>query len=191
MQFASLKLRAAVFAVTLACGAATAEEPAPSATPHYGAWGFDLAGRDLSVRPGQNFDRHSSGTYYRNTPIPPDKVAIGGFMTLEELSEARMLALVKAQAAAPESEDGKRIAALYRAFMDEARIEALDDKPLQDDLAAIRTATSRDGIAMLMGRAQGVAGGSFFASEVSGDRRDPARNTLYVGQAGLGLPDRD
>ncbi len=191
MQFAWLALRAAAFAVALSCGAATAEEPARSGTPHYGTWGFDLAGRDLAVRPGQNFDRHSNGTFYRNTPIPPDKVAIGAFMTLEELSEARMLALVKAQAAAPESEDGKRIAALYRAFMDEARIEAADARPLQADLAAIRAATSREDIARLMGRAQGLPGGSFFATDVAGDARDPTRNALILMQAGLGLPERD
>jgi len=190
-EFVTTALRAGMLSASLLCGAVHAEEVPSVATPHYGAWGFDLAGRDLTVRPGRDFNLHSSGTYYRTTPIPPDKVGIGGFFTLADLSEARLLALVRAQAEHPDSDDGRRIAALYRAFMDEVRIEALDDRPLQGGLAAIRAATSREEIAHLMGRAQGAAGGSFFVSEVAGDMRDPTRNTLYIGQSGLGLPDRD
>lgn len=184
-------LRAVMLTLGLAGAAAWADEPSGLAAPHYGPWGFDLAGRDLTVRPGRDFNLHSSGAYYRATPIPPDKVAVGGFVTLEELSEARLLALVRDEAAAPGSDDGRRIAALYHGFLDESRIEALDDAPLRADLEAIRAATSRDGIARLMGHSLGRPGGSFFAYEVDADARDPGRNALYLALAGLGLPDRD
>ena len=97
-------LRALVLTLGLAGGAAWADEPTGLAAPHYGPWGFDLAGRDLTVRPGRDFNLHSSGAYYRATPIPPDKVAVGGLVTLEELSEARLLALVRDEAAAPGGE---------------------------------------------------------------------------------------
>ncbi|MBK8018331.1 MAG: hypothetical protein IPK20_17500 [Betaproteobacteria bacterium] len=168
-----------------------ATEGAP-ALPRIQPWGFDLAGRDLSVSPGQDFNLHASGSYYRNTPIPDDKIAIGGFMTLIEQAEKQVLAIVEEEAALtrPEGDDAL-VGTLYRSFMDESRIEALDDSPLRAGIERIRAASTRELQARLMGDAHGGMGGSFFVNEVMGDMKEPSRNALYVAAAGLGMPDRD
>jgi len=75
--------------------------------------------------------------------------------------------------------------------MNEARVEALDARPLAADLAAIRAATSRDALARLMGATNGGFGASFFAAYISQDAKDPNTNVTYLTQAGLGLPNRD
>ncbi len=170
---------------------ALAADTTPSKAPHIGPWGFDLAGRDLSVRPGRDFNLHASGSYVRNTPIPSDKVMVGAFVGLHYQSQDQLLAIIREQAATPVTPDGVRIGNLFRSFMDEARIEALDDKPLQSDLDRVRVATTPEAQARLMGDSQGRAGGSFFASEVQEDLKNPNRSALYLGLAGLGLPDRD
>ena len=46
-----------------------ADDPHPT---HFGAWGFDLAGRDTSVTPGVDFYSYANGTYVKNLQIPPD-----------------------------------------------------------------------------------------------------------------------
>ena len=84
-----------------------------------------------------------------------------------------------------------RIGAFYHAFMDEARVEALDAKPLGPDLAAIRAAGDRSAIAALMGRAQRGFLSSVFALQVSADQKDAHRYSVYLGQGEGGLPDRD
>ena len=86
--------------------------------------------------------------------------------------------------------DQAKVAALYRGFMDEAAIEKRGAKPLQPLLAEIRKARDREAIAVLMGKSTAGFGRSFFGPGVSDDQKDPDRNTLYVGQSGLGLGDR-
>ena len=162
--------------------------------PRYGTWGFDLEGRDLSVAPGEDFFRHANGAYMDALVIPADRTRFGSFDILRQLSdnrlEAMMARLVADTAADPASDEGK-LANLYRSYMDEARLEQLDAQPLQPLLAEIRAADSHAALARLMGARQGSFGSSFFGFGVSDDARDPDRHAVYVGQGGLGLPNRD
>ena len=178
-------------AAILALGLATALA-CLHAAPQLGKWGVDLAARDLTIRPGDDFNRHASGTYIRHTPIPEDKTSIGGFIGLYDLSQAQLLAIVREQAAAGSTgDDAARIGALYESFMDAAHVEEQDARPLDADLARIRSATTRTAQARLMGESLARPGDSFFSMNVMEDLKDPNLNVLYLGQAGLGLPDRD
>jgi hypothetical protein len=65
-------------AILLACGAFTAVPAAtqPASPPkdvHFGTWGVDLTARDLSVKPGDDFQRYASGKWLDANPIPADK----------------------------------------------------------------------------------------------------------------------
>src|ERR1700729_4207335 len=63
----------------LAFGAALAAASlalADDAKPQYGAFGLDLAGRDMATRPGDNFFRYGGGTWLDHATIPSDKPAI-------------------------------------------------------------------------------------------------------------------
>lgn len=54
--------------------------------PKLGAWGFDTAGMDRSVKPGADFFAYSGGTWAKNTQIPSDQSSYGSFRTLRDLS---------------------------------------------------------------------------------------------------------
>ena len=75
--------------------------------------------------------------------------------------------------------------------MDEARIDSLGAKAIARQLDAVRGAKSRDDLAALMGRTTVDFEGSLFAFGTDVDLKDPKRYAVYVGQSGLGLPDRD
>jgi len=174
--------------------AATATAPARDLTkaPRMGTWGFDLAGRDTSVSPGHSFFGYANGTYLKTMEIPADRSTYGAFNALDELSKDRMRAVVdkaaaNRQAAGPEGQVG----ALYRSFMDEARVNALGAKPLAADLAAVRAAKTHADIARLMGETAKGFGSSVFSVQVYDDAKDPQKYAVYLGQAGLGMPDRD
>src|SRR5690606_29766515 len=100
--------------------------------PRYGTWGFDLAGRDASVSPGENFVRPATGAAIDRLETPADRTSYGSFALLRELSDNRLKAMIEELVAradlAPGSDEAK-IADAYRAYMDEARIEALDAQP--------------------------------------------------------------
>jgi len=163
-----------------------------SKAPRMGTWGFDLSGRDMAVTPGHSFFRWANGTYLDRLEIPADRSTYGAFNALDELSRDRMRAVAE-KAAADRSAAGPsaQVGALYRSFMDEARVDALGAKPLAGDLAQIRAARTRADLARLMGESMHDFGGSFFSGSIYDDAKDPMNYTVYLGQAGLGLPDRD
>lgn len=176
-----------------AAGATATAAVAPIAATRFGAWGIDTDGMDTDVRPGEDFFAYVSGQWDRTTQIPADQSNYGSFLALRQLSEQRVRRLVEGypQGDPASDGDGAKIAALYRGFMDEAAIEEAGAQPLQPLLAAITAADDRDALAALMGARSGGFGGSFFGAFVSDDQRDPDRYTLYLGQGGLGLGDRE
>ncbi|MEO7026395.1 MAG: M13-type metalloendopeptidase [Caulobacteraceae bacterium] len=189
------RLLGAVAAASLLAGlppvAAFAAESI-SAPAHIGAWGFDLAGRDPSVKPGADFFAYANGDYMKAMIIPPDRTGFGTFAALQVLSEDQVRALLETAAADPAATgDEARVGGFFKSFMDEGRAEALDARPLAPDLAAIRAADTREKLAALMGQANSAPYGSFFAAGISPDPKAPLRYAVGLSQAGLSLPDRD
>ena len=162
--------------------------------PSYGTWGFDLAGRDTSVRPGDSFMRYANGAALDRLQIPSDRTSYGSFNLLRELSDNRVKVMIDALVARTDlvpGSDEQKIADAYRSFMDEDRIEALDAQPLQPYLAAIRAANTHEAMAVYMGQTQGRIGSSIFGTGISIDQKAPTRYVVTTGQSGLGLPNRD
>jgi len=183
---------AAAAALLAACPAVSQPAPDLAKAPRMGTWGFDLAGRDPTVSPAQDFYQYANGTYLKALEIPADRSRYGAFDGLNELSQNRMHAVLdKAAADKAATGEAQQVGALYRSFLDEAKVNALGAKPLAADLAAIRTEKTRADIARTMGASLHMFGGSFFSGQIASDAKDPDHYAVYLGQAGLGLPDRD
>ncbi|MFC3068253.1 M13 family metallopeptidase [Phenylobacterium soli] len=180
-------------AETAAPAAATAG-PATDLTkaPRLGTWGYDLSSRDLAVSPGDDFFQYANGAYLKTLQIPADRTRYGSFDVLNELSQNRMRAVVD-KAAADKAATGERakVGALYRSFLDEQKVEALGAKPMAADLARVKAAKSKSDIARMMGASMAGFGGSIFSAGMAEDAKDPDHYAVYLGQAGLGMPDRD
>jgi putative endopeptidase len=180
------KVRAATLAlaVTAACWAIPVGAQTPARTK-LGTWGVDLTARDLSVKPGEDFQKFASGTWLAKTQIPADKPEVGSFYELFDLSQEQLKELVTKAPA--DSQYG----ALYRSMMDEARVEALGITPLRADLAKVAAIKTKTEFARHMGATQRAFGSSVFAFDVEPDTKDASMNALYLYQAGLGMPNRD
>ena len=162
--------------------------------PLYGAFGLDTAGFDKATAPGDDFFRYANGTWLDHHAIPADKPAVSLRLEMTDRTEARLHAMMEAAAAKvghqPSDLEGK-VGAFYKAFMDEARIAKLGLTPIAPELSAINAAKDRDDIAGLMGLANSDFEASLFNVNIDVDLKDPKRYTVYLGQGGLGLPDRD
>ena len=184
----------ACIVVALTGGAASAQEHShglPGAPSPFGTWGFDLTGRDTTVKPGDDFNEYANGTYLRTTEIPADKARFGPFDVLYENAQAQLKAIIEASAANPANANAQKVGALYASFMDEARVNQLAATPLAADLAAVKAVTDHAGMARLMGQSHEGFGASLFGLDVFEDLQKPDMNSAYLGQGGLGLPDRD
>ncbi|MFD3265567.1 M13 family metallopeptidase [Phenylobacterium ferrooxidans] len=160
--------------------------------PRLGPWGFDAAGRDLTVKPGDDFFLYANGVSQQKLVIPADRSRYGPFDVLNELSVNRMRAVLeKASADKAAAGDEARIGVMYRSFMDEAAVNALGAKPMAADLAEIRASRNLSDVARVMGESQMKFGGSVFGAYPGDDAKDPDHYVITLIQGGLGLPDRD
>jgi putative endopeptidase len=180
--------------LTIAVLAATLTLPlVPLAAKPSGEWGkagLQMQFFDSTTRAGDDFDRYVNGKWNDTYELPADKARIGAFSQLGDLSEARLHAILdglvqaRQRAGSPEA----RIASAYSAFMNTTEIEAVGLAPARPWLDRIATAKSRDDLISLFA-SPGVA--SPLAASIEPDEKQSDRYALSLGQAGIGLPDRD
>jgi putative endopeptidase len=160
----------------------------------FGDFGLDLAGMDRSVAPGDDFGRYANGTYLKNLVIPADRSNYGMFTRLRDLSQERTEGIVAAAAAhkgAKPGSEAQKVGDYYASFMDEAGIEAKGLAPLKPQLAAIVAIADRAQLAQAFGHAARRGEDMPVGVGPQQDLKNPDLMAVYVGQGGLGLPDRD
>ena len=161
--------------------------PPPAPKAQIGTFGFDESGMNRAVQPGDDFYQFANGTWAKNTQIPADKSNFGMFTALQDLSQQRTREILDSTKDDPAS----KIGAAYASFLDEAAVEAKGLAPIEPWLNEIRGLKSRSAYAVLQGQAarNGVPG--LFGGNVGQDDRQSDVYIVGLGQAGLGLPDRD
>src|ERR1700755_3224815 len=129
---------------------ALAQAPsAAAAKPQYGTFGFDTAGMDRAVAPGDDYFEFANGTWAKNTAIPADKARYGMFNVLDDLSKERTRTIIEEQAKDPNSKIGNA----YASFMDEEAIESKGLTPFEPWLNEVRGIKSKKNLVKLYSRA--------------------------------------
>src|SRR5437868_14574238 len=126
-----------------------AETPAPQKTI-----GINPAYRNLSVKPGDDFDEYANGGWRKTAEIPADRSSIGAGFEVFERAEKRAADLVRETAAStpqPETPQGM-IATYYAAFMDTANIEKRGLNPLKEKLREIDAIATKADLARVLGQ---------------------------------------
>ncbi len=179
-------------AVPLAAQNAPAPTPMPTghdhsamAKPVYGNWGVELVNRDTAIKPGDDFEKHASGSWLAKSEIPSDKAAIGSGNEINDRVQDQLQKMLVSGLS------GNKYSALYASFMNEAKVEAVGLTPLKADLAKLAAIKTRAQFARFMGGTNGAFGISLVDFGVGADTLDPMMNVMYLGQGGIGLPDRE
>ncbi len=165
----------------------------PGPPPQIGTWGFDSAGMNARVAPGNGFYAYANGTWLTETKIPEDKSNYGMFSVLQDVSEQRTREIIEAAAAtggAAGSEE-QQVGDYYKSFMDEAGIEQAGTAPIKAELAAIAAIKNVDGLVARFAVSARRFEVNPFLAYVAQDERNPEIHIANVVQGGLGLPDRD
>ena len=185
---------AAAGATVLLTAPLSAQATGTAPSQSFGAWGFDLSGRNTATDPGNNFFDYANGAYVKSLVIPPDRTSWGAFNMLAELSRTRVQTILNEVSAHPVAQPTtveEKLGAFYAAFMNESAVEKRGLAPLGPDLDAIRKVASRADFARLLGQAQSGFQYSLFALSIDPDAKDPTKYSVSLSQAGTGLPDRD
>lgn len=155
--------------------------------PQIGTFGFDEAGMDRTIAPGDDFYAFANGTWEKTTPIPADKSNFGMFTVLEDLSRSRTREILDGV----RTDANSKIGVAYATYLDQASIDAKGLAPIQPWLGKIKALSGKAGYAALAAEASvnGIEGP--FGGYVGPDDKHPDVYALNLSQSGLGLPDRD
>ena len=181
-------------AVTVAACSGSSSPSNPAVTTKAGVSGIDLTSIDKGARPQDDLFQHVNGAWLAKTEIPPDKSSYGSWDVLIDKSQSDLRAIAEEAAKtankAPGS-DAQKIGDFYESFMHEARAEEFGLKPLETELAAIDRLQTKTDLARYFARMFKLNLLNPLVGYVDGDAQQPDRDILYIGQGGLGLPDRD
>jgi putative endopeptidase len=191
----SRRFLAAVAVCALALSTPLIADTVPEAKPlpvtgDWGSFGIQTQWIDATAKPGDDFNRYVNGKWEDVTQMPPDKTRIGSFITLRDLSEDRLRGILNQLVAsnpAPGTPQA-RVADAYKAFMDADAINAAGlapARPMLDRIAAAKTTGDLLALFAMPGM------DSPLGASVDADEKQSDRYAFYLGQSGLGLPDRD
>ncbi|WP_282295223.1 M13 family metallopeptidase [Stenotrophomonas sp. PS02289] len=199
-KLAPLGLTVAIAASLAACGKTDA--PAADATPAKAAFdqsqiktpliSLNSADLDPTIAACTDLNGYVNSKWLKANPVPNDQTTWGSFEILRERSLEVQHALVQ-QAAASQAKAGTveaKIGDIWKTGSDEAKIEAAGIAPLQPQLDKIAALNDTAAITQYLRDSQAQGQGVLFSLFANADYKDSANVIAYVGQGGLGLPEK-
>lgn len=148
---------------------------------------------DKSVRPQDDFFLFSNGNWVKNNPVPPSESRWGSFNELEKSNNEKLTTILESFVADPNSMDdiSRLVGAYYQSFTDMETRNKLGIQAISEELNWIEEMISKDDLPSVLAKlhARGVPG--FFNFGVGQDLKNVDFHISYIGQGGLGLPNRD
>lgn len=158
------------------------------------SWGFDVRELAAKIRPQDDFFHHVHQKWIDANPIPKTESRWGSFSKLRFDVEKQLRAIVEEVAAKDPkkcTDEERMVRDFYRSGMDVEKRNALGLEPLKKHLAAIDDAKDLADIQKIVADLHVIGVGVFFGVGVDQDMKNVDAYAVYLGQDGLGLPDRE
>ncbi len=158
---------------------------------------------DTSANPGDDFYEYANGGWLKKAEIPPDRGSFSVVTGLDVLRNQRTNAIIEeaAKANGAPGTNNRKIADMYKSFMDEAAIERRGLEPVQARLKAIRAIRDKKELARAIGESvradvDALNNTEFHTQNLFGlwaapGFSDSSHYTAYLMQGGIVLPDRE
>jgi putative endopeptidase len=148
---------------------------------------------DRSISPGADFFLYANGTWFKNNPIPAaySSWGIGNEVTEEIRDRLKKINEDALKTNAPQGTSTQKIGDFYYSGMDSVGIEKSGIAPLQAQLTLIDQATNAADILNAAAILSTTGTRNVIGLRVSQDDKNSSKMMVQLGQAGLGLPNRD
>jgi putative endopeptidase len=148
---------------------------------------------DMSVNPGENFYLYANGTWKQNNPLPEDKSRYGSFDVLREKARKDVNNLLSDVVSKTHKlgTPAQKISDLYNIGMDTLRLEKEGISVIMPELDKIDAIKSSKDVCKQIAYMHKMTIGTVFGLGGGADQKDSNKVTAFVGQGGIGLPDRE
>lgn len=156
--------------------------------------GFTKKDIDTSVRPQDDFFHYASGGWLKRNPIPKEEARWGSFTMLRHMTDKQLQALLKkivAQKSAPVGSAAQMIRDLYHSGTDLARRRKLGLEALAREITRIGSIKTSGDVVRTIAHLERIGSGGIWGMGIDQDMKNSEQYIIYLGQGGLGLPDRD
>ncbi|MEX5989090.1 M13 family metallopeptidase [Providencia hangzhouensis] len=143
-----------------------------------------------TIEPGNDFYRYVNEDWVNKAQIPTGMPRINSFVELYLNTVKQIQSIIDQLQQIPENKlthNQRNIRNLYLSYLNETAIEQAGITPIKSDLDAIKKAKSHSDISQLMTQPDYK---SLISYWVDLDAKAPDTYVLYIGQGGLGLPNR-
>ena len=154
---------------------------------------IDLKALDTTIQPADDFFLFANGTWIANTEIPASESRWGSFNELEQANNKKLVTILNAALSNP-GEVGSQnqiLAAYFSSFTNMSLRNELGIDPLREDLVKIAALSDKQAMEELIALLHRDGISVFFSYGIGQDLKNINKNAAYVGQASLGLPNRD
>lgn len=153
--------------------------------------GIDFNRVDTTVSPQDDFYRHVNGKWLKEFELPADKSRYSTFTILREKAQEDVKIIIEeaAEKKSSKGSDNQKIGDLYHSFMDTSRLEEIGVKSLEKEMNKISKINNLSDLSEYMAYADIITTAPF-GLYVYIDSKNPTEHVTYLGQSGLGLPNR-
>jgi putative endopeptidase len=154
---------------------------------------IDVSALDRTIKPADDFFVFANGTWVANTTIPASESRWGSFNELEQQNNIKLKTILE-DAAKNQGAVGSQnqiLGAYYKSFTDLEKRNQLGIAPLTTDLSKIDQIQNASQIQALVADFHRDGIGTLFGYGIGQDLMNVNINVAYMGQGGIGLPNRD
>lgn len=181
------------YALTIGAALASCKQTKMESSKNQALQSIDLKALDTTIQPADDFFLFANGTWIANTEIPASESRWGSFNELEQANNKKLVTILNAALSNP-GEVGSQnqiLGAYFSSFTNMSLRNELGIDPLREDLAKIAAVSDKLAMEELIALLHRDGISVFFSYGIGQDLKNINKNTAYVGQASLGLPNRD
>lgn len=171
----------------------TTEEIATDVVSSIGGQTIDLDYMNNSIRPQDDFFKFSNGTWITNNPVPASESRWGSFNELDKANKEKLTKILeKAKISnSVKGSDSQILGDYYASFMNMSQRNELGISPIEGDLSLIEGLNSKSDLVKMIALHHQDGINTLFNFGIGQDLKNVDFNIAYIGQGGMGLPNRD